>query len=123
MAVAQPQIKLLVDSGEFVVTKLSKMITFELDEKLEKTIKLNNSTETIDASFVDLIRVIIFEASDDFTVSITAGGNTIEFEITDFFSFTPSEVFGATITDITVKETNGLDVNINVRVYGETASA
>ncbi len=120
---AQPQVKLSVDSGEFQVTKLSKTVTFVLDEKLEKIIKLNNSNESIDFTFVDLIRTMIFEATADFTVSITASGQTIDFEVTDFFSFTPSEAFRALITDITVKETNSVDVNVNVRIYGETVTA
>lgn len=106
-------------TGQLAVTQLSKSTTFTLDEKLEDSIKLNNSSRTIDFDYVDNIRTIIVDSDGEFTVSITAGGSTIEFACQDTFYFTPTPAFRATITDFTIKETNSVDRLINIRIFGE----
>jgi len=106
-------------AGEGSVTRLNKEVTFTVDEKLEKTITITNETETIDYSFITSPKLFIFEGTGSFVVSVTHDGSTIDFEITDSWTFMPTASFMANVTDITLKETLGNEVTINVRIYSE----
>lgn len=105
--------------GEEQVTKLNSKTTFTVDEKLEKTINLNNSSEVIDYSYIDDPYLFIFEGSGEFNVAITAGGNTITYAIDNSYIFTPTSSFASTISNITISETSSVDVVVNVRIYSK----
>jgi len=106
-------------SGKENVTELAYANSFTLDEKLEKNIKLNNSSETIDYSYISNPKTIIFKGDGIFNVIITKDANVITFEVDKMYTARFADTFLADVTSIVVSETNSLDVNIEVRVYGE----
>lgn len=107
-------------SGKENVTELAYANSFTLDEKLEKTIKLNNSSETIDYSYISNPKTIIFKGDGVFNVLITKDANVITFQVDKIYTARFADTFLTEVTSIEIAEINSIDVEIEVRVYGET---
>ena len=109
--------------GDNTLTRLDSKVLINIDEKLEKTIHLNNTTEIIDFSSITNAYAFIFTGTGEFTVAMTHTAQTITYTVEDFMAFTLDSVFIAGITNLTVGEANSADVMIEVRIYGKTVTA
>jgi len=90
---------------------------FTETERLDQTISLTSATQVIDFSYIDSPTLFVFSGDNTFEVAITVGGNTITFIVNDVMSWSVDPTFAATITNITVGETNGTATEIQVKVY------
>lgn len=124
LSIVQSKVSLSV-SGPSQVTSLDKVLEYIVKEKLEKTIILNNSSETIDYSFVDNPKIFIFDSENNFKVRMlwtptdaSLTQQTIEYEVEDLFVFTPSATFLSELDSLEIFEEDEVDVAVNVRVFG-----
>ena len=101
-----------------------KEMSWTLQEKLCYDITLNDDSKVITFAHISDMKSISFSGDGTFIVAITAGGNTISFEIdSGIFLFTPTAVFMATVTQIQITEDKQNDVAIQIRMYGESESS
>ena len=108
-------------TGYGSVTALNATTSWTYSDKLEVDFVGNSSdgARTIDLTNINDIVFMSFESDSAFTLTITAGGNTIAFGVNDIFEFSPTDVFEATITSLTVTSLSASDTTISVRLYGE----
>lgn len=124
--------------GEYQVTKLEKILSFTLDEKIEKSIKLNNSEEVIDYSFIDNPKIFYFEGTGAFQVVLTmtldvpdqvipgefvSASVEVPIDVQDVFCLTSVSGLLANVTALKIKEINAVEKTITVRIYGEAVVA
>ena len=90
---------------------------FTETERLDQTISLTSATQAIDFSYIDNPTTFVFSGDNEFDVAINVGGQLITFEVTDTMVWSVSSAFSATITSITVGESNGVATSIQVKIY------
>lgn len=108
-------------TGEENVSVFSESITWTPQSKLELTLAISSASgsKTIDYSTIETVKTMLFYGSGAYTVTVTVGSDSIAFESNDFFVFSPSEVFRATITSIAISTTSTSTIEVQCRVYGE----
>ena len=120
MATVTPSLTVKVE-GLNILTEMEREVSWQTGEKSEFTYSIidTDAAITIDPALIDNLKFILFSGTGDFTVNITAGGQTIAFKIQDFFLFSPTATFLATITAITLETDSTTTISVDVRIYGE----
>lgn len=101
-----------------------KTITWTLSEKASHDLTLNNSSRIISFSWIDIPKVICISGDGVFKVSISTATQDLDMVVdSGLFLLTPTLAFANSITQLTVTEENSLDVNVEVRIYGEESES
>ncbi len=98
-----------------------KEVDWTLSEKLEYNLELQNTIKTINYSAVDNVKLIVFSGDQKFKVRVSTATDSIDFQVSDFFYFTPESL--SDITEISVVEDSGLLVDCKIRFYGEESES
>jgi len=121
MAAVAP--KLLVKlTGEQNVTKINKEITWTLTSKLEQNLVLNNADTAVRITLADIgtdVRLVVFESTAAFTVTVSKDSEIMDFEVQDLFIFTPSDSFTDGFSYFEITTDSSSDQTINVNIFGE----
>lgn len=94
-----------------------KEIEWTLSEKLEYNLEMQNSEKIINFAAIENVKLIVFSGSAKFKVRISTSSDSITFNVSDFFYFTPQSL--SDITEIAVLEDQGTLVDCKIRFYGE----
>lgn len=110
-------------SGEGI-TPMDFIAQWTTEDKLETSYKINSTdmARDVDISSLENVRWIMFSSDAKFKISLTAGAQTIEFEVEGLFSLNPSSTFLGTVTQIQVSTDSVDDITVDIRVYGGTVS-
>lgn len=116
-----PRLNTQLLGGEGEITRFENTYSFDLNEKVERLIKLNDSSETIDLTDVSNPTVFVFKGSNIFNVTFTMlDANTISFPIQDTFSMVVTPDFVALIDTLEVSApVSTVDVSVTVKIYSE----
>lgn len=107
-------------SGTNLVKPFSDNIVWTPVNQLEKIyyIKLSDGVKSIDFSDIAKIKLAVIKSDDDFTLTVTHNGSTINFEL-DYFVITPTTDFQENLTAISIRALSTTEQTIYVNIYGE----
>jgi hypothetical protein len=111
--------------GEESTTLLNQTISWVPTTKVEASYLISSASSAQTVSYANVpnanIKTIIFvgDMTAPYKVNITASAQTISFETNDFFIFSPTPVFAATITAITLTTTSTNAMTIMANIYGQ----
>lgn len=126
--IALPTIREII-SGDGV-TALDQSSSFTLTEKLEavRYIKASDGKVTIDYSYIDVLKTIMFTSSDVCTVEITTTSTDVvpvvtvmPLEINGTFRLDLTPAFRGLISSIKILTSITTDITVNIRAYGIAA--
>lgn len=115
-----PTIRTVITGDEMSTRDISE--TFTLAEKLEAQYILDSedSAVTIDSSFIDNVKTILFNSTGTYIVTVTMlDVNVVPFEVSGVFKFNPTAAFRALIDTISVSTNSTTSTTVNVAIYGE----
>lgn len=81
---------------------------------------LNNSSYAVDLSFLDSnVRMVVFNGSGQYTLTMVHNGGTIVYTLNDLFVFSPLPEFMTNLSSLTISTSDAVDVTIDIRAFGE----
>jgi len=109
------------------VTQFDSSTSFSLTEKLEAAIYIKSTDNkiTIDYSFVDNVKSLIFNSSGTYTVEITTTSTDVvpvvtvmQFQVSGMFRLDLTQAQRALISAIKISTASTTNILVDVRAYG-----
>ena len=109
-------------TGDQNVTKINKTISWTLTSKEEKTLVVNVSDPPVRFTLADIgtnIRLVVFESTASFTVTVSKDSELMDFEVQDIFIMSPSDIFTATFDYFEITTDSSSDQTIHCNLLGD----